>query len=105
TSIDRVELTEIKHQKEEKVPSGGGLVFGNPFIYGKQNNFYQLNLGIGQQWIIGQKGNKNGVAVSLVYEGGLALGLLRPYYIEVEDPSGGDNRTIKYSKQDSLLFL
>lgn len=105
TSIYRIDLTEIKHQKEEKVPSGGGLVFGNPFIYGKQNNFYQLNLGFGQQWIIGQKGNKNGVAVSAVYEGGLALGLLRPYYVEVEDPSGGDNRTIKYSKQDSLLFL
>jgi hypothetical protein len=105
TNIYRVDLTEIKHQKEEKLPSGGGLVFGNPFIYGKINNFYQLNLGFGQQYILGQKGNKNGVSVSAVLEGGLALGLLRPYYIEVEDPTGGDNRVIKYSVADSLLFL
>lgn len=105
TNIYRIDLTEIKHQKEQKLPSGGGLVFGNPFIYGKINSFYQLNLGFGQQYILGQKGNKNGVSLSAVFEGGLALGLLRPYYIEVEDPSGGDNKIIKYSKADSLLFL
>ncbi len=105
TSIYRLDITEIKHQKEEKLPSGGGLVFGNPFIYGKQNNFYQATLGFGQQHMLGQKGNKNGVAVSAVFSGGLALGLLRPYYIEVEDPNGGENRIIKYSVQDSSLFL
>jgi len=105
TSIYRIDITEIKHQKEEKLPSGGGLVFGNPFIYGKQNNFYQVTLGMGQQYILGQKGNKNGVAVSAVFNGGLALGLLRPYYIEVEDPMGGQNKIIKYSKADSSLFL
>ncbi len=105
TNLYRVDLTEIKHQKEEKLPSGGGLVFGNPFIYGKINNFYQLNLGFGQQYMLGQKGNKNGVALCAVFEGGLALGLLRPYYIEVEDPTGGENKVIKYSKKDSALFL
>ena len=105
TATYRIDFTEIKHQKEEKLPSGGGLVFGNPFIYGKINNFYQLTLGFGQQHMLGQKGNKNGVAVSAVYGGGLALGLLRPYYIEVEDPNGGENKVIKYSIEDSTLFL
>lgn len=105
TTLYRIDLTEIKHQKEEKLPSGGGLVFGNPFVYGKINNFYQLNLGFGQQHIFGQKGNKNGVSVAGVFEAGLALGLLRPYYLEVEDPTGGENRVIKYSVQDSTLFL
>lgn len=104
TNVYRIDLTEIKHPKEEKLPSGG-VFFGNPFIYGKINNFYQLTLGFGQQYILGQKGNKNGVAVSAVYTGGLALGLLRPYYIEVQDPQNGQNRTIKYSKEDSALFL
>ncbi len=104
TNIYRIDITEIKNQKEEKLPSGGGLVFGNPFIYGKINNFYQANLGFGQQYILGQKGNKNGVAVSAVFSGGLALGLLRPYYVEVENPGGGDNLTIKF-EDDSTLFL
>jgi len=103
TMIYRVDFTEIKHQKEDKQPNDG-FIFGNPFVYGKVNYFYQLTLGIGQQYILGQKGNKNGVAVSAVYNGGLALGLLRPYYIVVQD-AGGVNSTIKYSKADSARFL
>jgi hypothetical protein len=104
TNIYRLDITEIKHPKEEKQNSGG-LVFNNPFIYGKINSFYQLTLGFGQQHILGQKGNKNGVAVSVVYSGGLAAGFLRPYYLEVLDPNNGDNLIIKYSQKDSALFL
>lgn len=103
TNIYRLDFTEIKHPKEDKQPASG-FIFGNPFIYAKQNYFYQLTLGFGQQYILGQKGNKNGVAVSAVYNGGLAIGLLRPYYIEVFEP-GGETRTIKYSQADSATFL
>lgn len=104
TNIYRIDFTEIKHQKEDKQPNAGFL-FGNPFIYAKINYFYQLTLGFGQQYILGQKGNKNGVAVSAVYNGGIALGLLRPYYIEVDDLSVAEIRTIKYTPEDSSLFL
>lgn len=104
TNIYRLDITEIKNQKEEKSPNGA-VIFGNPYVYGKLNNFYQATLGFGQQYILGQKGNKNGVAVTAVYSGGLALGLLRPYYLEVIDPNGGENITIKYSPKDSALFL
>ena len=104
TMTYRIDLTEIKNQKEDKLPSGG-FFLGNPYIYGKANNFYQLTIGIGQQYILGQKGNKNGVAISAIYNGGLALGLLRPYYLEVADPVTQQNRTIKYSIADSSLFL
>lgn len=105
TNLYRIDFTEIKSQKEEKLSSGNGLFFGNPFVYGKVNNFYQLTLSFGQQMMLGQKGNKNGVAVSAIYNGGLALGLLRPYYLEVDDQSAGENRVIKYSVADSALFV
>lgn len=104
TNIYRLDITEIKHQKQEKLSTGGNI-FGNPFFYGKINSFYQATLGFGQQHMLGQKGNKNGVALSLVYNGGLALGLLRPYYVEVIDPSDNQQKTIKYSQTDSALFL
>lgn len=104
TNIYRLDITEIKNHKEEKIPAGG-VIFGSPFIYGKVNNFYQATIGIGQQYILGQKGNKNGVAVSLLYNGGLALGLLRPYYIEIQDPMTNENRFVKYDSPDSSLFL
>jgi hypothetical protein len=104
TNIYRIDITEIKHPKEQKLQRDG-LPFSNQFVYGKVNNFYQVTLGFGQQYILGQKGNKNGVAVSAIYNGGLAIGLLRPYYLEVEDPGAGENKIIKYSLADSSLFL
>lgn len=105
TNIYRLDITEIKHSKEEKL-QGAGVIFGNPFIYGKVNNFYQVTLGFGQQYILGQKGNKNGVAVSAVYNGGLALGLLKPYYLEVQNASGsGENEVIKYTGDNKDVFL
>ena len=42
---------------------------------------------VGQQYLIGGKGNKNGVAVSAIYGGGLSLGYLKPYYLNVHDPT------------------
>jgi hypothetical protein len=104
TTTYRLDITEIKHQKEEKLPSGGTF-FGNPYIFGKINSFYQVTLGFGQQYLLGQKGNKNGVAVTAIYNAGLALGLLRPYYVEIQDPNTLEYRTIKYSKEDSALFV
>ena len=98
-----IEFNEIKDPKEDKLPNGtGGFSFGNPYVYGKINNFYSVQLGFGGHRFLGQKGNKNGVAVSMVYKGGLSLGLLRPYYIEVED--NGSNKTIKYSPETDSLF-
>jgi hypothetical protein len=104
TNIYRIDITETKNAKEEKLNNGGGS-FGNSLIYGKINYFYPVTLGFGQQLILGQKGNKNGVAVSLLYNGGVSLGLLRPYYIDVQDNSINEDRTIKYSQEDSVLFL
>jgi ribosomal protein S24E len=103
----RIDFTEIKHPKENKFQniSNPFLVFSNPYVYGKVNNFYQLTMGYGQQRILGQKGNKNGVSVSALYNGGLALGLLKPYYVQVEDPVSTQLKFIKYSAADSAIFL
>jgi hypothetical protein len=100
TNTYSIELTETKHPKEEK---SGGSFFTSPFIYGKINNFYQVKLGFGQQYIFGQKGNKNGVAVIGLAQAGLSMGLLKPYYISTN--SGGPEQTIKYSSEDSVVFL
>jgi hypothetical protein len=105
TNILQFELNEKKDPKEYKVSvSDNPFTSGTPFIYGKQNYFYQFKLGFGQQYMIGGKGNKNGVAVSGIYAGGLSLGLLRPYYVQTED-STGQIVNIKYNQQDSAQFL
>ena len=107
-TVFQIELGEKQHPKEQKQSStsyaGGGFsFFGRPFIYGKQNIFYQLKLGAGQQLMIGGKGNKNGVAVYGVLVGGLSIGLLRPYYMEFSSVGGSEK--IKFSEKDRTRFL
>ncbi len=110
-TIYQLEFNEKKHPKEDKQSTGndigGGFVLlGNPFVYGKQNIFYQAKLGMGQQIMIGGKGNKNGVGVYGIFAGGFSAGLVRPYYLEVESPpNSGITKEIKYSSQDSAEFL
>lgn len=101
TNLYLLEITEIKDPKEDKQSGSGGFL-SNPLIYGKINNFYQGKLGFGQQYIFGQKGNKNGIAVMGIYQAGLSLGVLKPYYVSVND--NGRERDIKY-EDDNVLFL
>ena len=103
TNLFSIEISEVKHRKEEKL-FGGSFPFGTPFVYGKVNYFYPVNLGIGQQYILGQKGNKNGVAISAVYKAGLSVGLLRPYYVSIADATNQE-RVIRYTSQDSAAFV
>ena len=74
-----------------------------PFIYGKENFFYPVKLGVQQQILLGNKSNKNGVSITGNYGGGLSLALLRPYYLQVQ--KGNDFVFVKYNSPDSSFFL
>ena len=109
TNLFSIEFGERKDHKEEKVSKfiSGTPFLGNSLVYGKQNNFYFLKLGIGQNYLLGGKGNRNGVAVSAVYNGGVSVGMLKPYYLDVIDPLNQNQLTIRYmgdkSRNDSLF--
>ena len=77
TRLIQFELNEKKSPKEYKISSGD--LFGSSEVVGKLNNFYQFKVSYGQQMLIGGKGNKNGVAVTFIYMGGVSLGLQKPY--------------------------
>ena len=103
TTTYSLEITEIKHRKEEKSNSVENL-FSSSFIYGKINNFYQVKLGYGQQYILGQKGNKNGVAVIAMVQGGIDLGLLKPYYLHIQDSANNERTISYYDDPQSFVF-
>lgn len=101
-----LELGERKHAKEERIASGGNVFSSSPYVFGKVNNFYYAKLGFSQQQIIGNKGNKNGVAVSAIYGGGFSAGLIKPYYLKItEVPGSTILKDVKYNSDDSLQFL
>jgi hypothetical protein len=98
--IFQVELNEKKHPKEQKisvVQNSGGFGQINSLIFAKANNFYQFKLGVGQQYIIGGKANKNGVNVSAIYAGGLSVGLLKPYFVDISNSATGDKKKVLFS--------
>lgn len=101
-----IELNEKKHRKEDRQsPTSPYLGTRNfPYIYGKINNFYQFKLGYGQQRIFGGRSNKNGVSIAYLYNGGISIGLLRPYVLEIADTTLGDYRRITYSGADTSFF-
>src|SRR5688572_10374232 len=77
----QLELSERKHPKEEK--QSNLFNYSTPFIFGKQNFFYPVKLGLQQTGLYGNKSNKNGVSITYNYGGGVSLGLLRPYYVQL----------------------
>ncbi len=98
----QLDFAERKHPKEEKQTLYWAP--GSPIIFGKINYFYPLKLGVQQQILLGNKTNKNGVSVTANFGGGISLGFLRPYYLEINDSTNGSRRAIKYDSPDSILF-
>lgn len=106
------EFAEHKDAKEYKTSTSSdpnGTSKTRPIIFGKINNFYALKLGLGYRRLIAGKPEPNTVSIHWVYNGGLSLGLLKPYYISafVPDPNSGSVReqTIKYTDKTAPYFL
>ena len=113
-NLFQFEVGETKHPKENKtargqaIPYPGGYVHystSRPYVYGKRNVFYQVRLGFGQRRTIGGKGNKNGVEVSAIYMGGVTLGLVKPYYLELVDTLSSGTYFAKYTPETEGDFL
>lgn len=105
SNLYSLEIGERKNSKEERITSAQGGYLSNPYIYGKINNFYYTKLGYSQQRVIGNKGNKNGVAVSAIYGGGISAALLKPYYLKIADVNSNLITDVKYNNNNEDVFL
>ncbi len=96
----QLDIGERKHPKENKQS-----IFSNtaPEIYGKINFFYPVKLGVQKQFLLGNKGNKNGVSITGNIGGGFIAGILRPYMVQVE--KNNQLVYVRYESADSSLFL
>ncbi len=114
TQFYHFEIGNLKHSRESSqkldfFPTFQSSLNTNPFIYGKQNNLYALRAGWGEKRYYSEKGNYKGVALGISYSGGLSLGLLKPYYLDLlrfEDNTGPATISSEpYSEDNELLFL
>jgi len=98
------EFTEKKNPREEKSSSGSTSngSGSSSFIFGKINNFYVFKPGYGVRTMIAGKPDDQGaVSIHWVNLGGPAIGILKPYYLNVS----GDPVAIKYSDATKTDFL
>lgn len=109
-----ISFTQQHHPKEVKQTIDFSMaLFGinspRPFVYGKQNSFFQLTCSYGRQFLLAEKARSSGVELGLKVVGGLTLGLLKPYYLNLLYPTDNSGRyeirTEKYSEQNADKFL
>lgn len=108
-----IEIGEVKHPRETRqsrnLNTGG---FGGSFrsyIFGKQNNFFVVRVGIGGKRYLSEKARRKGVAVGYSYEAGPSLGVLKPYYLVLryvsEDFGQPNYRAERFSEANANRFL
>ncbi len=79
---------DIRHSRERRENPDRVNVVSNrvsrAYVFGKQNQLYALRLGFGTKKLLSEKAKERGVAVGYSYEFGPSLGILKPYYLEIE---------------------
>jgi hypothetical protein len=61
-------------------------------------------MGVQQQLLFGNKTNKNGVAVTGNFGGGISLAFLRPNTLLVNDLKNGNRKQLRYESTDSTFI-
>lgn len=96
-----IELVNIKHPKENRVPS---LETGNSFIGFKTHYLFSLRPFYGREFTILRKAAEEGVFVNLIVAGGPSLGIRKPYYVLYRESQQQDSpySSIPYTKDANL---
>ena len=111
--IWQVGFSEIKHEKQTKQKGKNYPQFGNatPYVFGKINNLYTLQVGYGHEKLLLPSVLEGNTSVCIRYNVGLSLAMLKPYYLKLiymENIGGVDTSHLeehKYSPTDSARFL
>lgn len=109
----QLSFSEIKHEKQIK-QQGTNKAFpqlGNPspFVFGKINNLYTLQIGHGREMLLLPGVLEGNLSVSLRLQAGFSLAILKPYYVKLIYADFSNNTAYmqeeKYSAQNSDKFL
>ena len=98
TILFGIELNEKKDPREHRISATSDGFNYTSIVPYKLNNLYEFRLSVGEQRLIGGKGNKNGVAVTALYTGGITAGLLKPYYLDIQDQVTGETKRMTFER-------
>ena len=95
--IFEADFSWVKHPKEEKI-NNPYYPNNRSFVFGKENSFYTLRVGVGLQRELFSKADVGSIAIRVIGSGGVSLGLLKPTYYEVIDSSGAEISTQRFNE-------
>jgi hypothetical protein len=78
-----IDFMNVKHLKEIRLTSSSSYYSSRSYVYGKQNNFFELKGNIGKQYEMFRKNDKGGISIRYFYAAGPCLGILKPIYYEI----------------------
>lgn len=110
TNFFQVEVGTLKHPKESKNNNRIISFQNNPggsYSFGKQNSLFLARGGYGQKRYFSEKQNRKGVAIGISYMGGVTLGVLKPYYLDLKVNQDGNPIFVRtpYTEEYADEFL
>lgn len=109
TNLFHVDLGYLDHPKTTKVavPFSQSSKPFNSYTYGRANSLINLRFGKSQIRYFSEKARHKGIAIGMKWEGGINIGLLKPYYLFISRSQDGvkANEAIKYSAETANAFL
>jgi hypothetical protein len=82
----QLSFSEIKHEKQIKQKHSNNYPkLGNatPYVYGKINNLYTLQMGVAKELLLLPSVVEGNTSINLRYSGGLSVAMLKPYYLKL----------------------
>lgn len=79
-------FSEIKHEKQVKQEGSTAypeLGIPSPYVFGKINNLYTLQLGYGQEFMLLPRVIEDNLSISSRFMIGASLAMLKPYYLRL----------------------
>jgi hypothetical protein len=76
-----LELTDVRHPKEQRRPS---RLTGEFFTPGKRNFLYVLRPQYGREWVLFKKAEERGIQVNAIGAIGPTIGIVAPYIIDYQ---------------------
>ncbi len=112
TLLGHLSGASIKHPIECKTRFENPSSLGDPpraFVYGKQNSFYSIKLGVGQKFNLSSISKDRGITIGASYHVGPNIGLIKPYYLElirlIDGTTSYETVTEKLTDENRAEFL
>jgi hypothetical protein len=102
--VTGISFSSMRHPQQLKIESAYADQGGKRYFYDKKNYGFVLNPSFGLSKVIIGRSDYSRINVRTTLSAGPALGLLKPYYLEVAVPFSGNQAYVEVDKYDATKY-